>query len=261
MDQEKVGKFIAKLRKEKNITQSQLADKLGTNVKTISRWETGATLFDISYLKQLCDIFEINELELLKGERLKEFEDIKNQKKKIIRKASLICICIVILFLLIIMMLMFKYNYNNCYIYTLMSKNKDFLINGVIINTPEKDIISLNSIENLTNFDLDIEIAYAYEYSLLSNNEIIYSNGDISLYVHDDHSSFTLLNDVIKNIKLYIEEDSNYNDVIRNYPNNNLLLKIKYIDKDLKQKELEIDISYSLIFSNNRIIYENGKKF
>ncbi len=37
MDQEKVGKFIAKLRKEKNITQSQLADKLGTNVKTISR--------------------------------------------------------------------------------------------------------------------------------------------------------------------------------------------------------------------------------
>ncbi len=173
MDQEKVGKFIAKLRKEKNITQSQLADKLGTNVKTISRWETGATLFDISYLKQLCDIFEINELELLKGERLKEFEDIKNQKKKIIRKASLICICIVILFLLIIVMLMFKYNYNNCYIYTLMSKNKDFLINGVIINTPEKDIISLNSIENLTNFDLDIEIAYAYEYSLLSNNEII----------------------------------------------------------------------------------------
>ena len=81
MDQEKVGKFIAKLRKEKNITQSQLADKLGTNVKTISRWETGATLFDISYLKQLCDIFEINELELLKGERLKELEDIKNQKK------------------------------------------------------------------------------------------------------------------------------------------------------------------------------------
>ena len=69
-NQEKVGKFIAKLRKEKNITQSQLADKLGTNVKTISRWETGATLFDISYLKQLCDIFEINELELLKGERL-----------------------------------------------------------------------------------------------------------------------------------------------------------------------------------------------
>lgn len=261
MDQEKVGKFIAKLRKEKNITQSQLADKLGTNVKTISRWETGTTLFDISYLKQLCDIFEINELELLKGERLKELEDMKNQKKKMIRKASLICICVVMLFLLIIVMLMFKYNYNNCYIYKLMSKNKDYLINGVIINTPEKDIISLNSIENITNFDLDTEVAYTYEYSLSSNSEIIYSNGDISLYVHDDYSSFTLLNDVIKNIKLYIEEDSDYNDIIRNYPNNNLLLKIKYIDKELKQKEIEIELSYSLIFSNNRIIYENGKKF
>ena len=82
MDQEKVGKFIAKLRKEKNITQSQLADKLGTNVKTISRWETGATLFDISYLKQLCDIFEINELQLLKGERIWRYKKSKKENNQ-----------------------------------------------------------------------------------------------------------------------------------------------------------------------------------
>lgn len=261
MNQEKVGKFIAKLRKEKNITQSQLADKLGTSVKTISRWETGATLFDISYLKQLCDIFEINELELLKGERLKEFENIKNQKNKMVKRILFVSMCIVILFLLIMVILMFKNNYNNCYIYTFMSNNKDYLANGVIINTPEKDIISLNSIENLTNFDLDAEVAYTYEYSLLSNNEIIYSNGDISSYVHDEYSSFSLLNDVIKSIKIYIEEDSDYNDIIKNYPNNNLLLKIKYIDKELTQKEIDIELSYLLIFSNNRIVYDNGKEF
>ena len=50
MDQEKIGKFIAELRKEKNMTQEQLAEKMGVTDKSISRWENGKTMPDISML-------------------------------------------------------------------------------------------------------------------------------------------------------------------------------------------------------------------
>lgn len=56
MNQEKFGKFISELRKEKNMTQEQLAEKLGVSDKSISRWENGNTMPDISLLVELADI-------------------------------------------------------------------------------------------------------------------------------------------------------------------------------------------------------------
>lgn len=69
MDQEKIGKFIAKERKEKGITQSEFAGKLGVTGKTVSRWENGHYLPDISLFKDICDILDIDVQELLEGER------------------------------------------------------------------------------------------------------------------------------------------------------------------------------------------------
>ena len=56
MNQEKIGVFIAKCRKDKNLTQEQLAEKLGVSNKSISRWENGKTMPDYSILKDLCSI-------------------------------------------------------------------------------------------------------------------------------------------------------------------------------------------------------------
>ncbi len=74
MDQENIGKFISKLRKEKNMTQEQLAEKLGISAKSISRWETGRNMPDLSLLQSLCEILGVSINELLNGERIKENE-------------------------------------------------------------------------------------------------------------------------------------------------------------------------------------------
>ena len=78
MNQEKIGKFISELRKEKNMTQEQLAEKLGVTDKSISRWENGKTMPDYSLLKDLCDILSISINELFLGEKISN-EDYKKK--------------------------------------------------------------------------------------------------------------------------------------------------------------------------------------
>ena len=70
MDQIKAGKFIATLRKEKELTQEQLGEKLGVTNKTISRWENGNYMPDIEMLSLLSKEFDISINELISGERL-----------------------------------------------------------------------------------------------------------------------------------------------------------------------------------------------
>lgn len=72
MDQIKIGKFIAMMRKEQSFTQKQLAEQLGISDKTISKWETGKGMPEVSLMLPLCDILKISVNELLSGERLTE---------------------------------------------------------------------------------------------------------------------------------------------------------------------------------------------
>ena len=72
MDQIKIGKFIAEMRKQKGLTQRQLAETLLISDKTVSKWETGRGLPEVSLMMPLCEILDINVNELLSGERLAE---------------------------------------------------------------------------------------------------------------------------------------------------------------------------------------------
>ena len=74
MDQVKIGKFIAKLRNENNLTQEALGEKLGVTNKTISRWENGHYLPDIEMLQLLSKEFNVSINELITGERIQENE-------------------------------------------------------------------------------------------------------------------------------------------------------------------------------------------
>ena len=85
MDQEKIGKFIAELRKEKNITQEQLAEKLGVTSKSISRWENGNTMPDYTLLKDLCNELNININELLSGEKIKGNDYMNKSEENLIK--------------------------------------------------------------------------------------------------------------------------------------------------------------------------------
>ena len=78
MNQEKIGKFISSLRKEQNLTQEQLAEKLGVSNKSVSRWENGKCLPDVSLYKDLCHILGITLNDFFAGEKIKE-EKFKEQ--------------------------------------------------------------------------------------------------------------------------------------------------------------------------------------
>lgn len=78
MDQIKIGKFIAECRKNQNLTQSKLAEKLNITDRAISKWETGKTMPDSSIMLELCDILKITVNELLSGEKI----DMENNEQK-----------------------------------------------------------------------------------------------------------------------------------------------------------------------------------
>ena len=69
MNQIKIGKFIAECRKQKNLTQMQLSEKLGITDKAVSKWERGIAMPDTAIMLDLCDILGINVNELLSGEK------------------------------------------------------------------------------------------------------------------------------------------------------------------------------------------------
>lgn len=68
MDQHNIGIFLAAKRREKNLTQEQLADRLGVSNKTISKWENGKCMPDYSVIELLCNELDITLAELLDGE-------------------------------------------------------------------------------------------------------------------------------------------------------------------------------------------------
>ncbi len=77
MDQIQIGRFIASCRKEKNLTQEQLAEKLGVTSKSISRWENGRNMPDLSLFHPLCDELDITINDLIQGKKL----SVEEQKK------------------------------------------------------------------------------------------------------------------------------------------------------------------------------------
>ena len=68
MNQTAIGNYIAKKRREKNLTQEQLAEKLGVSNKTISKWENGKCMPDYSIIEQLCKELSVTLSELMDGE-------------------------------------------------------------------------------------------------------------------------------------------------------------------------------------------------
>ncbi len=84
MDQVKIGKFIASLRKQAELTQEELGEKLGVTNKTVSRWENGNYMPDIEMLQLLAKEFHVNINEILAGERMSDAEFRKKADENII---------------------------------------------------------------------------------------------------------------------------------------------------------------------------------
>ena len=84
MNQEKIGKFIAECRRKKNMTQQELAEKLGVSDRTIGNWENGRNMPDLSLFKPLCDELDISLNDLMSGEVVKSKEYQEKLEENII---------------------------------------------------------------------------------------------------------------------------------------------------------------------------------
>ena len=90
MNQEKIGNFIAKQRKLKNLTQEELAEKLGITKNAVSKWERGLCLMDMSLLKPLSEILEVSVNAILAGEVIEAKDIEKKSEENIIKLTELV---------------------------------------------------------------------------------------------------------------------------------------------------------------------------
>lgn len=119
MNQEMIGKFISSCRKDKGLTQMQLAEKLNITNRAVSKWETGKSVPDASIMLDLCEILGITVNELLCGERIamenyqkKADENMVEMKKQneAINKSARAGFCVTVILLLVLNFLnIYKY--------------------------------------------------------------------------------------------------------------------------------------------------------
>ena len=86
IDQIKIGGFLRELRKEKELTQEQLAEKFGVSSRSVSRWENGNTMPELGILVELADYYEVDIKEIIDGERKSEI--MKTEEKETMQKVA-----------------------------------------------------------------------------------------------------------------------------------------------------------------------------
>lgn len=86
IDQVKIGGFLRELRKEKELTQEQLAEQFGVSSRSVSRWENGNTMPELGILVELADFYEVDIKEIIDGER--KSESMKKEEKETLRKVA-----------------------------------------------------------------------------------------------------------------------------------------------------------------------------
>lgn len=207
MNQEKTGKFIAASRKNKNLTQEQLAEILGVNNRTISRWENGKNMPDISLLKLICKTLDISIEELINGERTTKNNLTTSYEKAIISTIStnnkinkkmnklikiFLSIIIIILSITISIIIYYKNKYPKIDIYNL--------------NT-------INSEENKLNKSLTLNQGkYKIYFYGIESLQI----GDVKNNYYDLKNALRYNQTTIKDIKNYLEQQYN-NEFIERY--------------------------------------------
>ncbi len=157
MNQDKTGKFIAKLRKEKNMTQQELAEKMGVSINAVSKWERGLSFPDVSLYKRLCEELDINIEELINGEKDKSDEAKEKAIISTIKETNKIKNNIKILLIAIFLIIVGSLIYYNKNLKVNLVNDSDFLYDEVISFIKEKEFK-----ENPDSKEKDFNVFYSY---------------------------------------------------------------------------------------------------
>ena len=224
MDQVKIGKLIAMLRKEKGLTQGELGEIVGVSDGAVSKWERGTTCPDISIIHLLSKTLGITSDELLSGELSKE------TKSKLSRTKTLKTILPqIIIFLIIAIISVFIIIKNSTNVYKLESEDANYNVIGKVTFSNNKVYIIVNDII-FKDKDFNKIAVKNYEYKIKCSNDILFKNDNIE-------EENLLLNDIT--IKEFNEKFKiNYSDEIKISKqmiiNDGLELKITFLTNDDK---------------------------
>lgn len=294
MDQQKIGEFIAKLRKEKGLTQQELAKKIGVTDKAISKWENGRCLMDIAILKPLSEQLDISILELMNGEKI-EKEDIilrtneivestldytENKIKKLVKRIIKIMAIVILFIVLFIGYIYFKlfaaeslfqYNYHEGFGVTgdlLLNENlfeNEIIVEKKEINEDEYWILDKMSNEHSEHSEknnLILKIKKDSQIDLEYNSDFNdYSGGIISDSSLCNFDIFICkIKPVIKSILFYI--DIPYTEYFKKSPSSTISLSgvyNKHSENFLLKNNIKNDLDlFKWIHDNHTYSSENS---
>ena len=240
MDQVKIGKLIAKLRKSKNLTQQELGNIVGVGNQAVSKWENGNCLPDISIINKLCEVLEITSDELLKGELTNNHEiPIKTNKKY-----RYLWLLPIILFIIAGAIILFlnkdKEPPIDANVYILERVGTDYYVSGQIASESNKLSIYINSIEFNDNKLMNTVIKN-YQYELLSSDSLLYGYGFLnSLQLLNEPKT---INDFLKSLKVdyKTEEIEMFEQIL----SNNIILRLTFLTEndEVITKDIEMIVN------------------
>lgn len=266
MDQKKIGRFICSLRKEKQLTQEQLAEKLGVSINAVSKWERGLSFPDVSLYKDLCKELDINIEELINGEKSKSstakekailnvVKTNKNEKKK--KNIIIIVFTLLITLLIIFGLIIYKYKsrevedfYERNYQLTFVARDVEAFFKyrfgdvypdfyggmyisddsyNLIVQIVEEKIPEKGTMEYYYYNKLStVDERIKLEYVKYSYNELLNINNTIT--------------DYFSNNKVFEDLNSWYIDVYNNRVVVNFVEATDFIKKEFKDKVIDSEI-------------------
>lgn len=195
MDNKKIGELIAKLRREKGLTQQSLGDLVGVGATAVSKWERGLTLPDIGIINELSQILGISSDELLDGEvkenlnteddtsNIKEVEEINETEETTTskNKSKKILLILIPLIAVLIIVLLLIYNNNKTYAYNLLSVDDQYYVEGKAIFRGSNISIIINKIK-FRDTKFSLAIIKNYEYDITVNDKYIAGYGYMDMF-------------------------------------------------------------------------------
>ena len=245
MNNEKVGKFIASLRKSKNLTQQQLGDMVGVGGKSVSKWERGINMPDVSIINEVSKILGVTSNELLNGEFDKKSTNEHYRQKKSKKRYRLLLIMILCLILIISILLLFRAK-NPLYEYHLESDNSNFLIEGSIKFNKEEYIINISRIYCMSDECKNIVIDNI-GYFLSVNNVLVYRYNELS-----NNKKDLLFNDFINHYEINFM--NNYDNSVITYNGlKNSLANISILLNGFDNNEIEFKYQINLEITDKKV--------
>ena len=266
MDNQKIGTFIKELRKEKNLTQKDLAGKLNITDRAISKWERGINCPDIFLLDDLSQILDVSVIEILKGRRLSKEEIINNKelvetmsfanktlKEKLKKVIDTVTISIVVFISLLLLLYNIRGIYYSNKVYNTDS-NQEISLQDKYINKINNNINLIennqgkynyeeyqlilnfiNDIKYLTNKNIEQELINKTQFTIKDFNNFFDNMSIYDIYGYDGSNSYKQIYKIILKYDINKYDNMlNYNLAQRYYANSyQELSEIYYLAKSL----------------------------